>query len=245
MFPCLFPILLSLSLASLDPGSQWFEANKAYSEGRFSQATDLYLQLVDEHPHNPHMWYNLGNSQLRQGQVGYAIAAYRESLARQPRDPDVKANLAFARKEKKDAISPPQVSPIIQTLAFWHFGLSLQELGWLTLVFNLIFWTLMILKLYINDSDTLRWCQFLILLSLLCTATSLLVHIAIPQRIAVVTAAQADVHSGTSRTSVLQFKLHAGSEVEWSEIRDPWVRIALPDKKQGWVHEDEIYRLNL
>ena len=42
---------------------------------------------------------NLGNAYFKSGQLGKAIAAYREAEQMSPRDPDVRANLRFARNQ--------------------------------------------------------------------------------------------------------------------------------------------------
>ena len=61
-----------------------------------------------------------------------------------------------------------------------------------------------------------------------------------PEKIAVVSASEISVHSGTSRNTVVQFKLHAGTEARWVEKREPWLRIHIDESKQGWVHTDEV-----
>src|SRR5205823_1595380 len=44
---------------------------------------------------SPALLFNLGNAFFKNGQVGRAIAAYREAEQIDPRDPDIRANLKF------------------------------------------------------------------------------------------------------------------------------------------------------
>ena len=44
-----------------------------------------------------------------------------------------------------------------------------------------------------------------------------------------------DVYSGTDVTTVVRFKLHAGTEVRATGDRDGWLRIRLPDGESGWI----------
>ena len=85
----------------------------------------------------------------------------------------------------------------------------------------------------------------LFILLLGCAGGSFLVRSALPNRVAVIQKAEVDVHSGTDRNTVVQFKLHAGTEAAWLETRDAWLRIALPDDKQGWVHSEDVEALVL
>src|SRR5262249_54460599 len=45
------------------------------------------------------VYFNLGNAWFKSGQLGRAIAAYRQAERLNPRDPDVRANLQFARNQ--------------------------------------------------------------------------------------------------------------------------------------------------
>src|SRR4030095_9977885 len=50
---------------------------------------------------SPALWFNLGNACFKSGQIGRAIVAYRRAENSTPRDPDVRANLKFARNQVK------------------------------------------------------------------------------------------------------------------------------------------------
>ena len=49
---------------------------------------------------------------------------------------------------------------------------------------------------------------------------------------------EVDVLTGPGSEAVVHFKLHAGTEVEVRDERDSWLRIALPDGKQGWLERE-------
>ncbi len=220
-------------------------ANAAYEGGDFEAAVQLYQELLARGVDSGQVHYNLGNAYLRSGQLGRAVAAYRRSQSRLPRDQDVAANLAFARKSARDALAPPEPSAVLRTLFFWHFGLSRGELAAAVLVLNLGFWGVLALRLVWRRAEVLRWSAAVLLLPLLATAGSLALGAAFPRRIAVVLPQEIDAHSGTSADTVVRFKLHAGSEVRVVEEREGWLRIALPDGQQGWIDRQfaELVRL--
>jgi len=224
-----------LRAAEASPEEVWIEAHRAYDEGRYAAAADLYRGLIDGGHDGGWVHYNLGNSLLRVGELGRTVAAFRVAAARLPRDGDVRANLTFARQSAKDALAPPEPPVILETLLFWHYALSRSELlGWF-LVSNALLWSLLALRLFYRRTEVLGWIVTAVLIVTVATGSSLAVRYLMPMRIAVVTAPEIDAHSGTSDDTVVRFKLHAGSEVRLVERRDDWLRVRLPDGQQAWI----------
>lgn len=221
------------------PAELFVNANAAYEAGNYARAVGLYRALLGQGFDNGRLHYNLGNAYLRNGELGRAVAAYRESLADRPRNQDVAANLAFARRSTRDALAPPRPSPVASTLFFWHYNLSRRELAWAALAVNLLFWGVLALRL-LRRSEALGWLAAVLLLVLAATAGSLLAHHLWPQRVAVVLPQEIDAVSGPGADAVVRFKLHAGTEVEVQSEREGWVRIALPDGQQGWVEAELV-----
>lgn len=64
------------------------EANKAYEEGRYEEAEQLYKEALKEEPENAKLYFNLGNAQARQQKVEEAIQSYMDyrALAESPAD---------------------------------------------------------------------------------------------------------------------------------------------------------------
>jgi Flp pilus assembly protein TadD len=61
------------------------------------EAAAAYEQILTNGAVSPALYFNLGNAHFKAGQLGRAIAAYRQAERLTPRDPDVRANLQFAR----------------------------------------------------------------------------------------------------------------------------------------------------
>jgi hypothetical protein len=240
-----FPQDLIVGPDTFDPAESFVSANAAYEAGEYAKAIDLYRTLVDHDVHDGHLYYNLGNAYLRNGELGQAIAAYRRCQTLLPRDEDVQANLTFARSSAKDALAPPAPSPVMRTLLFWHYGLSRSELVVGLITLNLLFWGALILRLFLRESELLRWSVIVLLLLVLAAGGSLAVRIVRPARVAVIVPQEIDVRSGTSPDTVIRFKLHAGTEVRAVDVQDGWIRIALPDGQQGWIEEDHAELVSL
>src|SRR3974390_2710102 len=74
-------------------------ANRLYEEGKYTDAVRAYQTLVQSGTVSPALYFNFGNALFKSGQIGRAIAAYRQAALLTPRDPDVRANLQFARNQ--------------------------------------------------------------------------------------------------------------------------------------------------
>ena len=227
--------------AAVEPFSApelFIEANAAYESGDYAAAVELYGALRDRGLDSGYLHYDLGNAYLRNGELGRAIASYRRSWLRLPRDEDVQANLDFARQTTQDALAAPGPSAVVSTLFFWHYGLSRSELARAALVLNVLFWGILALRLFRRRSEVLRWATFLFLIPLVAVLASLTIRTVDPQRVAVVVPQEIEAQSGPGGDAVVRFKLHAGAEVALRGRRDGWLRIALPDGQQGWIEAE-------
>jgi len=218
----------------------FLKANAAYEEGAYAKAAAGYQRLVREGFDDGRIQFNLGNALLRNGELGKAIASYLRSQAASPREEDVRANLQFARQSTKDAIAPPQPSEVLSTLFFWHFRLSHRELAIGLLVVNLVFWSVLGLGLLWPNRELIRWASFLLLVLLFTLSASLLVHRFLDRPVAVIVPQEVSAHTAPEETSVVRFKLHAGTEIRVQDQQPGWVRVSLPDSQQGWIAEEWI-----
>jgi len=244
-----FGILSPGTAPANSPAETFVQANQAYENGDPQTATRLYESLtVAASPlsgaGSAQVHYNLGNAYLRQEQLGKAIASYLRSLKENPINEDLLANLHYARSHTTDDVTPRAPGPVVRTLFFWHFILGHRTIIHLFLVVNLIFWGLLTARLYFQK-EGLLWGRHLALAVLLALGGSIMVRVFNPQKVGVVQPKVASVYAGQSPKSVIRFKLHEGTEVEVVAEEDSWVRISLPDQKQGWIPLSDVAIISL
>jgi len=126
MFSSLFLALLLLAglpeCSQAASSSEGFDAaNRLYEEGKFAEAVSAYEKLGQSGQVSAALYFNLGNAYFKSGQIGRAIAAYRTAQQITPRDPDLRANLQFARNQTPS----PTLSP--SRWQRWLARLSLNE----------------------------------------------------------------------------------------------------------------------
>jgi tetratricopeptide (TPR) repeat protein len=217
-------------------------ANKLYYEGKFPEAASAYESLLRSGQNSAVVYFNLGNALLKSGHVGQAIAAYRQAERITPRDPDVRANLRFARNQ----VQGPTLSA--NRLVDWIHTLTLNEWAVLAAVCFWIFFALLIwtqvrpylkrqLRLYLGVS---------LILAIVCG--SLLAFSLQEQRggskIAVVTVPDVVVRHGPLDASPNAFPVHDGAEMRVLERRDDWLQVSPDPTRIGWIRRDQVAVLN-
>ena len=70
------------------------QAEAAYREGLWADAAALYETVLLSVPHDPYLWFRLGNTLTRQGQYLKAIQAFEQSLQRDSSQPKTWFNLS-------------------------------------------------------------------------------------------------------------------------------------------------------
>lgn len=228
-----------------DLHSLLFRANQAYLEDRYEEAAQLYEILVRRGHPNGHVFFNLGNTYVRLGEIGKAILYYRKAAILLPRDGDLKANLQYARSLAKDRIEGASPS-LWNTLAFWYFGMNLQELLVVLLFFNLLFWASALFSLYRN-SEWLKWTFWLSLMLclLLGASAGMKYRETFLNTGGVLLDDEVPVRAGFSRNDTVLFVLHEGAEFSILDREKGWWKITLADGKKGWVTAGSVGRVGL
>lgn len=122
-----FLFILLVACLPFAAASDFDDANRKFAAGDFAGAAETYERLLDQEGPRAAVFYNLGNSYQKLGKFGPAILAYERARLITPRDPDLRANLALARKAAA-AFEEPGMDPRLH--AVLHF-LSRNEWSWL------------------------------------------------------------------------------------------------------------------
>jgi hypothetical protein len=234
-----FPVLSAFG-QDHQGGKGWeeifYQANQNYREGNFQEAAIGYQQLIRTGHEAPRIHYNLGNAWFRMNQLGRAILAYERAQIDMPRDADFNFNLAHARDQVVDAISPSK--GFFSMAFFWLPSVSQSELFWCFAILNLLLWAALLIRLF-HRSEWLFYTFLLVLCLWLVTGLSLgmkwaQVH---DDHRAVILKKEVEVLAGPHGGDTVLFKLHEGAIVEQERSEGGWRLIRLPDKKRGWLPE--------
>jgi len=238
--------LLAPALCSQAKTNGWeelfYKTNQAYKEGRFQEAVDGYGKIIQSGHVNAYVYYNLGNAYLRLNHIGQAILNYERARILMPRDADLNFNLGYARDQTIDAISQPK--GFIRTTFFWLNTLSFDELLWGFSVLNLLFWAVLLVRLFRPSEWTYYSSLILFALWLIAGASfGLKYYQQQTDDRAVILRKEVNVLAGPDAQDTVLFKLHDGAMVHVERSEDGWALVRLPDKKRGWVKIEAVEKI--
>jgi tetratricopeptide (TPR) repeat protein len=233
VFLLLSAFLACSSFAALATTSEavFEDANRLYDQGKFAEAAGAYSKLIEQGSAPSALYFNLGNASFKSGQVGRAIAAYREAERLSPRDPDVRANLQHVR----DQVQGPTLRP--HRAQRWLGRLAANE--WTVAAAGAL-WLALLLAGAIQFRPTLKpKLRGLILLSglaaiplIACAGLALSQELA---RNAVVIAREAPVRNGPLDESQTSFTVHDGAELRILDQKNDWLQVTADGTRIGWI----------
>lgn len=231
-----------LSSARADEFSNAFEqANRLYEQGKYAEAAAGYDKLVQSGKVSAALYFNLGNALFKAGQTGRAILNYRLAERHAPRDPDLRANLQFARNHV-NAGGPPDST----TWRRWLDNLALDEWGAL---FGAGVWIW-------GGLLTLGQCRpawraalrgYVLAAGLLSVLLALCLGLEIrgqlTTRSAVVIADEAVARYGPLDESQSAFVLRDGAEVIILDVKGGWLQVGDARNRTGWMKQEQVARV--
>ena len=130
------------------------QANKAFQEANnaltsdpdaaqalFRKALLRYQKVAEEGADNGKLYYDIGNTYFRLGELGKAIVNYRRAERFLPDDENLQQNLAYALDQRLDKITPKTEKLLFKTLFFWHYDLPTTMRASLFAFFYVAFWS--------------------------------------------------------------------------------------------------------
>jgi tetratricopeptide (TPR) repeat protein len=217
----------------------FFSSNQAYKQGRFQEAIDGYEQLLRSGHKYGTLYYNLGNAYFRLDQLGRAILNYERARLLMPGDADLNFNINYARDKTLDAVSE---SPnLVSMTFFWLKDLSLDKLLKIFAFLNLLFWTVLLIRLFFKFEFTYYASIVSLILWIIAgTSFGLKYYQLNTDNRAVILKQEVKILAGPDISDTVLFNLHAGTIVHRERSEDGWSLISLPDKKRGWVRAEAI-----
>ena len=233
----LFPFLLcSLSSFAQTPVADFAGANKLYYENKFAAAAAAYEKLLQSGRTSSAVYFNLGNAWFKSGQLGRAIGAYRQAERLAPRDPDIRANLQFARNQAQGPTLAPNR---------WHKWLHKLTLNEWTMLAAAALWLCLLLFTFAQWRPGWRrnlrvWLMLTAgATAILCGCLGLAIYQARSLPSAIITR-DALVQQGPVEGSPTAFAVHDGAELRVLEQKDEWLLVSADPRRVGWVRRDEV-----
>jgi tetratricopeptide (TPR) repeat protein len=233
-------ILSSVRITGAGESARTFlDGIKDYKENRFAEAAAAFSRVADEGIINGKLFYNLGNAYLKNGDIGNAMLWYERSLKLLPHDPDLKFNYEYAQSLTKDEKGDKDL-PLVRILFFWKYLLSQAQIQWAAIIFNLIFWSLMAIRVTRRKFRFQTIGHVILALGLIFTLTAVYNDYETNFiKEAVILPAKVSIRSGLTDDATELFVLHAGAKVKIDKEKDDYIRIAFSEGKIGWIKKSD------
>ena len=229
------------SEGEVDPIAGFFEANSLYKAGDYAAAVERYEALRDAGFASGALYFNLGNAYLKAGDVGRAVLSYERAQRLLPRDPDVAANLGFARERVGDPASAvPAATPLwLRIVVPLAFHATTSELAAGASAAYAITMLLLGLRLLLPGRRVGLGRAAIaagVLAALAGSACAYRIADAALRPGAVVVAkGGVTVRFEPSDVGTAHFNLPEGAVVEVISEREAWAQVARSDGRRGWV----------
>lgn len=222
--------------------SLYSEGNELYRQGAYEQARQRYEAATETGVRDARLFYNLGNACFKTEGLGEAILWYERALRLEPRDEDIRANLAFARHVKKDR------EPVDDSPAVWRFLVCLHQyptldelagafgLLWLT-CFAWAGWSLWTGRRGSGATAFLVTCIVITAAMAGWLGRRAFDHGA---EAAIVTAVQTTARSAPEAGETAIFLVHEGTRVRVERREDGWLLIRLANGLGGWLRAEDV-----
>jgi tetratricopeptide (TPR) repeat protein len=98
-FTILFIFTCAGKTLAADYASDFSLANELYAKGKYSAAATAYETILQSGLASPNLLFNYGNAEFKTGNLGKAVAAFRQAELLSPHDSEIRANLDFVRNQ--------------------------------------------------------------------------------------------------------------------------------------------------
>lgn len=245
----LYILILLISFSSIAQNQNLFDQGKElYKNGKYQQAINAWMQILDKGEHSAELYYNLGNAQYKLNHIGPSVYYYEKALQLSPNDQDIQNNLAFAENARIDSIEPLPKT----VFSKWYKSIAgiFTFNGWaiLAVAFS-IFFVALFLFYYFAFTERRKRLLFAssmfvgIFLVASLTMAFLTYGDSSKKQPAIIFASEIEVKTEPSMGSNVAFTLHEGTKVQILTQDGNWYRITVADGKDGWIPATDLKQL--
>ena len=226
------------------PNTIFFRANALYGDERWAEAAAEYERVIAAGWESGNLYFNLGNAWFRAGDVGRAVLDYERARRLLPRDPDVHANLGYARELAGD----PRDESVWARLVFPLAGRATTDE--LLVAASAVYTTMMALLTLALFLPRLafgaRRTTAATAVALLVVTSSAVYRLATldgPSWAVVVGRDEAPVRFEPSAGGTVHFQAKPGTMVRLLGAREGWAQVQRADGRRGWVEQTAVATL--
>lgn len=231
-----------------DPEITVAKANKAYTDGFYANAVELYKSVIAAGFESADLYYNLGNACYKQNDFASSILYYEKARKLDPGNEDVNFNLRIANTKITDKIEPiPELfykrwyRKLVESFSVDKWARSGLAFLFLGLVAGLFFRVSK--RLLIRKAGF--WLGIVFVVVSLCSflfafqCYNEVMH----RKEAIIFAPTVTIKSSPDEKSVDLFVLHEGAKVELIDNIGTWYEIRIANGSVGWLIASSVEKI--
>ncbi len=235
----------TIVLGAQTPAERMREANDAFQSKNYDRAASIYETLYAAGYSSATLFYNLGNSHYRQGNLGRAILNYERALLYQSNNENVKHNLAIARRQLRDEL---ESLPEFFLWRWWrNLAFSLPITVW-SLFGVLLLWLGaggMVLWLFARErKNKIRGFTAGLCLGVCCilpfALASSRVRLQNNSGTAIILVTETLLRSAPDPQSADILEVHEGLKVTLLDQISDWHKVRLQNGEEGWLPKEAL-----
>lgn len=220
-------------------------ADSAYIRNDFTTAIQIY-EMILRTGESADIYYNLGNSYYKIGDIAKAILNYERALILKPANKDIRSNLEIARAKTVDKVTDVPELFFITWLKSITNSMGIQSWAIIAISFFLLF-IVSIYFFFFSTKIVARKTFFILALFFLVLCVIANISAAFQRKVrlnrmnAIIISPSVTIRSTPNDNGTSLFILHEGRKVfiKDDSMKD-WKEIQLEDGNVGWVKKNDL-----
>lgn len=220
-------------------------ANKHYSDAEYAEAIAKYEQVIETGYESAALYYNLGNSYYKTGELAPAILFYEKAHLLAPNDEDIVFNLELANHHVVDKLEAIPDFFLVQWINNLSLQLSSNQWGIISMVAFGVGLLLFLIFLYVSVPLVRRFSFYFSMMLIIVAVVGFVfsskeAHKLTAHDTAIIFSPSVTVKSSPDEGGTDLFLLHEGSKVQLNDSIGNWVEVALSNGSKGWISKEAI-----
>jgi tetratricopeptide (TPR) repeat protein len=219
------------------------KGNQLYEKSIYDEAVKEYSRLLDQGFESGNLYFNLGNSYFKKGELGRAVLNYERAKRLIPDDSDLKSNYNYALSKIENASL--QVTSQVNEKIMGIF--SKLTLNGLTILVSAVYAGIILIltaSIFIQAVRRYRIIGISILsLVLISGAFSLYSRVSVLDNEAIVISKNAEAKYEPLDNATTHFTLYEGMKVYVHESKKSWSKVERFDGKTGWIMNSSMEKI--
>lgn len=220
----------------------FIKAGAAYQTEDYADAINQYQKILKAGWASSAVYYNLGNAYFKKEQLGKAVLHYQRALRLSPRDPDIRANMRFAKASVEYYGNQESQGSVLSWLPYFK-KITLDEMAWILIGLFILLGCV----LFIGIVRQWRLSRMFLWGGVICI--TFIFHIGalvvkvnyLKGQSVILTETKAKFEPMANATD--HFQLGEGMIVKMLKKQYGWIKVLRDDGRIGWVPERTVEKI--